>query len=109
MASELTVKLGDTFPPVEAILESSTGSGFSPIDLTEAKKVLFLMKLGVTVISGACTYPSPKTGNVIYKWKAGDTNTVGAYRLEWQIEWNSGGIESVPNEGYDSLEIQENL
>jgi hypothetical protein len=106
--ANLVVKLNDTYPPVEATLESTVSGSLAPIDLTPATSIFFIMKLGVVKIKELATVIDAVNGKVQYKWKAGDTSTVGIYRVEWEIHW-TGGIETIPNEGYDTIEIQEDL
>jgi hypothetical protein len=96
--ADFTFKVKNTFPFLEATL---TMEG-QPINLTNATSVTVRLK-GLsspnTLITGACTYPSPTTGNVIYAWKTTDTEHEGEYEAEWEIAWNNGTISSVPNEG----------
>lgn len=113
MAASLILKLGDTYPPVETVLESTVSGAFAPIDLTSAEKIYFIMKLlGIPVLKQECVKPGggfDSSGLVVYKWKTGETATVGLYRVEYEIRWTGGGIQSVPNENYDTIEIQEDL
>jgi hypothetical protein len=104
MPAILIVKQGSTSPPVEATLENLDG----PIDLTAAEKVRFIMRAGSLLIEGVCSYSERANGGVVYQWAAGDTDSVGPYRAEWEIHW-PGGIPSVPNEGYAVVEIEERL
>lgn len=113
----LVIKRGDTYPPVESTLKATVGTEFLPLDLTPAVggsgKINFIMKRqgpGVILpLIEICTYPEPSTGKVIYKWKAGETETVGVYQVEWEIHWSAGGIQSVPNGEYDTIEIISDL
>lgn len=95
MAANLVLKQDDTYPPLQATL-SENGSA---IDLTTATSVEVVLKgqASSTVITGACTYPSPTTGGVSYAWQIGDTATPDTYAVEWMITWTGGKEQTVPN------------
>lgn len=98
VSADFTIKRGDTWSPIEAILKDQSG----PIDLTTASKVKMLLKSGSTLIMTGPVTIAPnqstnETGKVTYEWEEGDTATIGTYNCEFEIEWESGKIESVPN------------
>jgi hypothetical protein len=105
MAVVLVLKQNDTFPPVEATLTDEDG----PINLTEATSVKFIAKSATHVIEGNCTIIKATEGVVTYLWASKDTENPGVYRVEYKIIWKSGGIQSVPNQSYDEIEIEESL
>jgi hypothetical protein len=105
MAVVLVVKQGDTFPGVETTLTDSKGA----INLTEATSVKFIAKSGSHIIEGNCTIIEAGKGTVSYPWAEGDTGITGVYKVEYKITWKSGGIQSVPNQNYDEIEIEESL
>lgn len=117
VSKTLTIKSKDTYPPLETTLEQAGGA---PIDLTNVEKVKFIMKKDGAgnsnpEIGGYCTIDADKTsGKVYYAWTAGQTDVVGTYAVEWELKYIAaapylGGIQSVPNEGYDELIIQSDI
>lgn len=101
-----TYKAGDTFPAFSLALEDQNG----PIDLTLAKEVLILMEgTKGQEVSGVCTIVEAKGGAIEYKWATKDLEVADTYRLEFKIIWSVGSEESVPNEGYNQLIVEENL
>lgn len=104
--ADLTIKRHDTWPPLGATLSDENG----PIDLTTASQVLVLLKSSSFLVDGTCTIDTPKTnGHVTYAWVAGDTANSGTYEAEFQIDWGSGRIETVPNDSYDTVTIMDDL
>lgn len=84
----------------------------APIDLTTATAVRFIMGNGGVedpVAEGDCTIEDPDAGIVSYEWAVGDTDTVGTFKVEFEITWADGGIETVPNEGYKEVTIGDDL
>lgn len=108
MAKKITIKQGDTWPELEAVLEETVGGVTKPIDLSTATKVVLIGKSGTKTIGAECTSFKSSAGVVKYKWKTTDTENAATFEIEWQITWPSG-IQSVPNEEYDELVITPNL
>lgn len=85
----------------------------APIDLTDATEVNFLMRLhGSTdppAIRSPMTITDAVNGTVQYAWQAGDTDTAGDYDVEFEITWNDGGVETVPNDSYLTVRIVDDL
>jgi BppU N-terminal domain len=90
-----TIKRGDTWPPLAAELVDQDG----PIDLTTASTVKMLLKSDtISIKTGPVTIDEdPKTGRVLYEWETGDTDNVGLYNGEFEITWESGKVETVPD------------
>lgn len=99
------LKQHDLFPSLQATLSDDNG----PIDLSTATGVKLLMRTGGTLVSGACTIVDARNGIVRYDWARGDTDTVGEYNVEFEITWPTALPETVPNDGYNSIEIQADL
>jgi hypothetical protein len=113
------IKRKDTWPAYKNIIEQTnpiTGNK-EPVNLTGAVKIRFLAKAtqGATLIEGLMTGPGGgafnSTGEVEYLWVTGDTNTVGEYQIEYEITWKLSPlqVETVPNNGYESLAILTDL
>ncbi len=109
--SKVIIKKGATFPYYEAFL--TTGADSKPLDLTNAKKVTVYLKgrKSKTVTTGAASIGTPATsGLVIFKWVAAIYNNVDVYDVEWEIEWNSGEIEILPNDSStEEVEVLERV
>lgn len=104
--ADFAIKRGDNVPILEATLSDQDG----PINLAGAS-VKFIMKQqgGGAMVSGPCTITAEAAGRVSYAWVSGDTDTPGTYDLEFQITYGGGGIETVPNEGYKTVEVVPDL
>lgn len=113
--ANLTITRGDLFPPLTTTLEqkSDTTGEWEPLDLTAAESITLVMvsvrPVG-TRITGACTIAAPSTSGVIeYPWEPGDTDVAGQYRAQFEIVWSNTKPQTVPNEGYEVIEIQPDL
>src|ERR1700733_8450843 len=96
-APDLTIKQGDTWPPLAAILSDANG----PIDLSTATTIEIWMKgISGTVVSGLCTPVDAAAGSIIYSWGPTDTAVPDTYNVEFEITWSGGGEETVPNDSY---------
>lgn len=107
------IKQGDTRPAYTAQLLDRYGlPGQVPLDLTNATQVLFKMReRGSTglVVDTAMTITNPTSGIVQHVWDANDTRNVGLFDVEFEITWTDGGIETVPNGSYLSVEVVDDL
>lgn len=104
---DYTLKQHDTYPPLVADLVDTDGA----IDLSEAVSVrLLLRSKTLSIITDPVEIVVPETlGRIRYEWQPGDTDVAGVYRLEFEITWDVGVIETVPNDGYKELVIMEDL
>jgi hypothetical protein len=109
------IKRTNTAPAIVAELKQNVGTPEeAPINLTEASEVYFLLRPeGETgkpaKLRKKAEILEATKGVVRYQWASGDTATAGKYAAEWEIVWKSLTTESVPNEGYISIEIIDNL
>lgn len=116
------IKRGDSWRPLEAVLLEVDG----PIDLTNADRVrLRLRSPAVVVLTGDLTIVEdeqggPETGRVYYQWQRpegdpddggvrGDLDFDGTYRAEFEIEWNTGDLQTVPNNDYFTVVVYPDL
>jgi hypothetical protein len=108
--ADITIKKDDTRPALQRYLRQTVDGVESPIALTTAGSILFIMKLsGANPVSGLCSVVNAASGAVAYKWATGDTASAGMYDAEFEIAWQDGGYETVPNDGYFSIEIVADL
>jgi hypothetical protein len=96
------IKAGALDPPLEAQLTDKDG----PIPLLGATVVMTIRQLdGRKVLVKTCTITDAANGWVRYQWVAGDTNTVGLYRLEFSITWPGRGPRVVPNDSWVDFKV----
>ena len=101
-----TIKQDDTAPSLQYVLSPST------IDLTGAT-VVFNMRgpdgtLKINRASASVVTPTG-TPTVKYDWVAGDTDTVAWFEFEFEVTYNSGGIETFRNDGNDFVRVVEDI
>jgi len=97
----MRIRQGDTFAWEQQLVWDDN----SPIDLTDATKVDFVMCLDgeddPVVDAPASIDMAHKTdGYVTYQFQSGDTDEVGMYKVLFRITWNDGTIMTVPNMGW---------
>jgi hypothetical protein len=121
MAVDFVINRGDTFPNFKATLESrnETTGKWEPLDLTLATSVTLLMtstEPATLEVFGTCLFGStlvipqaPTTGFIEYAWVTADTEVANIYRLQFEVLWSNGKRQSIPNNGYYSVEIQPDL
>ncbi len=102
------IKQHDLEPPLEIqLLEGST-----PIDLSQATAVTFIMKdrTGVKV-NAPMVIPDQilHRGVVRYVWALGDTGATGSFTAEVQVMWPNARPQTFPANQYLTIEIQKDL
>lgn len=102
-----TIKQNDTLPNLEAQLIDYSGA---PINL-DLCGVHFHMQgyNGLVKINRLATIENPETGNVKIEWLDGDTDTVGTFKCEFEVNMPDGKIITVPNDGYFLISIVKEL
>jgi len=108
------IKQGDTLPNLPfTILEPD---GVTPVDLTDAVVSMVVRVEG----SGPSAIPYFKkpcvlfnqvtsTGQGIYDWDEGDTDSSGTYEYEFEIVFGDGNIQTVPANTYLQLIIVDDI
>jgi hypothetical protein len=101
---DLTLKTGDTFPPLVTTLEENGG----PLDLTGADTVTMRMASGQTSLTDLeCdVVGDPTNGIVEYVWQAGDTDVPGTYKVDFLIDFGTGQLQSAPNDSEKEIVIR---
>jgi hypothetical protein len=103
------IKQNDTSPKIRATLKDGDGDVIN----LEGSNVRFHMReVGgtTTVTDAAATIVSPASGGVVqYAWVVADTDTVGSYQAEFEVEYGDGSIETFPNNGYIRVEITDDI
>ena len=103
----VTIKEGDTYPPLRAYLHQSDGK---PIRVTGGVvKLLMRDKDNVLTINKPVEIIDPEKGYVRYDWLTADTKTAGEYQAEFEITFQNGVKLSVPNDGYFTVNITKQI
>lgn len=103
MSQVFKTKTGDTSPSIKyALLPTS-------VVLTGAAVTFTMTARGSSTptVDGASANIVTATGTptVSYDWQAGDTDNAGEYVAEFEVTYSDGSIETFPNDGYISIEI----
>lgn len=108
-----SIKNGDTAPAYVVDLQDDVDSTPAAIDLTSATSVTMKMRLtgttGAPALNAAMAITTAASGRCTYEWQAGNTAAPGTYDVEFEILWSDGTIETVPNTGYLTVEITDDL
>ena len=97
----MRIRQGDTF----AFEQQLVWDDNSPIDLTEASRVDFIMCIDGSdepVIDAPASIDEENRteGYVTYQFVEGDTDVVGMYKILFRITWADDSIMTVPNMGW---------
>lgn len=108
MSNEFSIKRNDTMPSIAASLEDSDDSA---IDLTGATVRFLMTPIGESTakVDAAAIITDAANGKVKYDWQSEDTDTLGTFVAEWEITYSSGGIETVPSNGWTTVRVKEDL
>ena len=116
MAGPFKLKQNDTRPTYIVQLMENVGlPGEGPVNLTSASSVQFIMRLksdsedDPPQINEGAVIEDAATGVVSYEWQPADTAAVGEYNVEFEVTWSDGGVETIPNEGFNEISIAYDL
>lgn len=107
MAADLIIKQHDTAPTMTVALSDQNG----PIDLSAASSVLMLMtgQGGIATAVATMHIASAQGGFCAYGWQSKDVQTADTFNTEFEIHWADGTLETVPNSGYNAIQITPDL
>jgi hypothetical protein len=96
MTDTAYLKQNDTSPTLDAILTNAAGV---VVDITGASVQFHMQKIGATTIKvdAEATVVDGAAGHVRYTLQAGDTDTPGSYKAEYQVTFSDGTIETFKN------------
>lgn len=107
--ADITIKRGDTYPPLVLGLSDANGV----INLTGVSEVRLLIKdstpPNTTVTTGALSISNAALGQVTYNWELDDLLAIGVYNCEVEINWSGSLWQTVPNNGYFTLQVGADL
>ena len=99
MAKTFKIKRNDTRPYLAAQVLQANGSA---VDLTNTTGVYFNLSTNdntyTPVFSGAAVITGSTTGEVEYRWAAGDTNRSGLYLGEFEVTFTDSSVLTVPSD-----------
>ena len=102
-----TMKTGDTSPIVTATFKDAD---LNPVNITGSTVRIHVVSLsGTTLIDEAMTVTSGPNGVAEYEWQAGDTDTAGTYKVEFEVTYSDNTVETFPNTGHEMLIIKDDL
>lgn len=103
--STFTIKENDTSPSWSATLTEAAGN------LSGSSVKLIMRKLGASSakVDASATIVDADAGIVRYDWQAGDTDTPGVYRAEWEVTYSDSSVESFPNGTFFLVSIEADL
>lgn len=106
-----TIKQGDNWQPIWFTLFAATGAQVTPtwLDLTNASSVTIVMKSGPILTTGSCAIASAVGGRGRYDQSPTEMATPGSFDVEWEVLWNNGKTETVPNTGTRQLLVEDDL
>lgn len=107
----LSVKVGDSFPPLRATLRDSSGE---PIDLSDpgisAVEIHADHKeSGTATINSTPTIVDAPAGEVEYTLNQTETVLEGRHLIEFVIKYTDGRQRTVPQSGYYYLDVDESV
>lgn len=96
MTQTAYIKQNDTSPTLDAILTDDDGN---PVNVFGASARFHLKKLGASTlkVDAAAMVVDGEAGHVRYSLQAGDTDTPGSYKAEFEVTFSDGSIETFTN------------
>lgn len=112
-SADFHIKQGDTNPPIKSQLLDENGnavdiSGYNEVGFHMKKPGSTTVKVDADTTSGV-SVTDAANGKVEYQWSTGDTDTMGRFHAEWEVEFSDGNIETFPNTGYLEIRIPSEL
>jgi hypothetical protein len=110
--ADFTIKQHDTRPVLTRYLIQTVNGATSPVDLTAVSSVGFKMRntsAQTVLVTGIASVVTISSAYIAYKWAVNDTATNGIYNAEYELTYSDGGVETVPNGSYFSIEVVDDL
>lgn len=110
--SDFTIKQHDTRPVLTRYLIQTVNGATSPVDVTLVASVGFKMRhtsAPLVLVTGLASIVTVSSCYIAYKWATNDTATTGIYNSEYELTYTDGGVETIPNDSYFSIEIVDDL
>lgn len=109
--ANITLKRGDTRPNIVRNLVQTVDGTEVAIDLNDVTSVTLKLKAqtGSSTTTVACTVTDADAGEVTFTPSSTMTTAATTWNAEYEILFADGGIETVPNSGYVTIEIVQDL
>ncbi len=105
MSNQFSIKENDTSPAIQ--FQLTLGTGQTLVGATATFKMAS-PNGGALKINNAAIVDSAQ--NILsYQWVAGDTDTAGVYRAEFEVTYSDGKIETFPNSDYIQINVMQDL
>jgi hypothetical protein len=105
----LGVKKNDTGSTIQATLTDASGAA---VNLTGAAVKFTMTAYGATtpkVNKQTAAIITAASGIVAYTWQAGNLDTAGPYRAEFEVTFGNGAVQTFPGTGYLLIYISADL
>lgn len=109
MSTRFAMKRHDRRPVLRmTVTKQSDGSA---LDFTGATaKFLMYDSEGVEKVNAVAAIEAPPTSGILrYDWQAGDTDTEGEYKAEFEVDYGGGDKLTIPNADFLFVKIYEDL
>lgn len=101
------IKQNDTSPSLQATLKDSA---LNPVNLLGASVQFHMKSLdGTLKVDASMDVVDVDSGIIRYDWQSGDTDTVGAYYIEFEVTYADGSVETFPNNGNKVISVVKKL
>lgn len=112
MTADFYIKQGDTAPAFSGVVVDDLGAAVN-IAGAELRLTLAPVNGGAPVVEGVTVTNAQDAGGATgawsYAWLAGDTATPGYFRAELEVTFDSGAVETFPNDGYLTVKVTPRL
>ena len=81
------------------------------VEVTGASAKFHVAKLNSSsvITDASATVTNGSAGTVEYAWSASDTDSIGTFRVEFEVTFPTGLVETYPNSGYISIQITDDI
>mgnify|MGYP000137753379 CR=1 FL=1 len=107
-----TIKRGDTAPKIKFTLRTKRGR----VDIRGYRDIHFFMRdveneevIVADNIDGNIDVTNAEFGEVEYQWRDEDTDEIGNFEAEIEVEFGDGEVETFPNDGFVDIKIVEDI
>lgn len=104
-AIDFTLKQNDTSPSFDVVVMTGLKEVVDLTGFTAPEFHMWNRRTRAVVVDTTATIAAATGGLLRYTWLAADTDVPGLYEAEFQITDPAGGILSIPNDGYFTIEI----
>lgn len=98
------------------VLDKNGDPTFEPIDLTGVQVVhLWMRSASWAIKTGSAEVVDPAAGSCVYipegpeEEEPADFSVADAYRIEAELTWEDGSVQTVPNDSWPTLDVMEDL